>query len=342
MRSLALPAAAGARERWATDVFSLVPRPGFPAHAYVHPNGRVYEGTYDNPSGDSVPSKVFEWSPGGTLLRSWTMHGQDLSKPHGVQTAGADAGGRLVLLDKSPPRVVVMNLRTGRTATYSEIPQPATPNYAAWGPDGSLYVSDYEHAVLWRVPPRGGDAVPWLRDARLDGGPFGGTGLVLAADRKTLLLGMMGEAGAAAGNPSTPRIWAIPIGDDGRPGPMRQLWEGRPLDAIDGFALARSGTIYGALLVPNQIIRIGADGKELERFPSGPGGANGSTIPFDAPSSVEFLGTRLLVANQSYFTGDATHQAILDVEAGEPGLEPYIPANAGYRNRAAKRRPARR
>ena len=31
-------------------------------------------------------------------------------------------------------------------------------NYAAWGPDGSLYVTDYLQGVVWRVPPGGGEA----------------------------------------------------------------------------------------------------------------------------------------------------------------------------------------
>ena len=33
----------------------------------------------------------------------------------------------------------------------------------------------------------------------------------------------------------------------------------------------------------------------------------------------------MIVANQSYVNGDATHQAILDVETGETGLTPFIP-----------------
>ena len=37
------------------------------------------------------------------------------------------------------------------------------------------------------------------------------------------------------------------------------------------------------------------------------------------------LGTSVIVANQSYVNGDATHQAILDVETGEEGLTPFIP-----------------
>ena len=48
-------------------------------------------------------------------------------------------------------------------------------------------------------------------------------------------------------------------------------------------------------------------------------------MPFDSPSSARFLGTRLIVANQSVVDGDATHQALLDVEVGEPGLPELIP-----------------
>ncbi len=48
-------------------------------------------------------------------------------------------------------------------------------------------------------------------------------------------------------------------------------------------------------------------------------------MPFDGPSSARFLGTRLIVANQSPVAGDPAHQALLDVEAGEPGLTELIP-----------------
>ncbi len=122
----------------------------------------------------------------------------------------------------------------------------------------------------------------------------------------------------------------MPIGADGKPGPMEQFWESGPADGPDGFAIARSGAIYITLLVKNQIAVIGPDGGELERFPQAPGtGENGSPVPFDSPSSARFLGTRLIVAQQSYFMGDPSRQAILDVEAGEEGLPELIPPNAG-------------
>jgi sugar lactone lactonase YvrE len=323
---LAAAPAHAARARWNTRVLSLVPTPGFPAMAYVAPNGRVYEGTYDNPNGDKVPSRVLEVDGDGTLLRSWTMQGQDLSQPHGVQVGTSDGLGRLILLDKSPPRIVVLDPRTGAQTPYASFPAGSIPNYAAWGPDGSLYVTDYGKPILWRVPPRGGTPQPWLQDARLDGGEFGTTGIALAADRHTFVVAMQSEAGGGALNPSTGRLWTVPIQPDGRPGPMRQLWESRPTDGPDGFAIARSGNIYVALLVPNQLAVIAPNGTERERFPAAPGGGdNGSAVPFDSPSSVRFLGTRLMVANQSYFQADRTHQAVLDVEAGEEGLPELIP-----------------
>jgi sugar lactone lactonase YvrE len=323
--------AAHARARWDTQVLALIPRPGFPANAYPAPDGHVYEGTYDNPQGDTLASRVLEYDPDRrALLRSWTVTGQKLSGAHGVQVATSDAAGRLVLLDKSPPRVLLLDRASGEQTTYATFEPGTVPNHAAWGPDGSLYVTDYEHAVLWRVPPRGGTPQAWLRDARLDGGPFGTTGIVLAADRATLLVGQQSQSGGAAGNPATGRLWSIPIAADGKPGPMRQLWESRPLDGPDAFGIARSGNVYVALLVANQIAVIGPDGAERERFPAAPAsGENGSAVPFDNPSSARFLGTRLMVANQSFLAADASHQAILDVETGEPGLPEYIPANAG-------------
>jgi sugar lactone lactonase YvrE len=312
------------RPRWDTRALAAVPPPGFPARAYVAPNGLIYEGTYDNPSGDTVPSRVFEYLADGTLQRSWTIQGQDLSQAHGVQVATSDAKGRLVLLDKSPARLILLDPRTGAQSTYATFADlPALPDqtpmadYGAWGPDGSLYVTDYQQAVIWRVPPGGGDAQVWLADKKLDGGMFGTAGIALAADHKTLVISQGSEAGLGAGNPATGRIYSVAIGADGRPGPLTQLWESGPAEAPDGLAIAKSGRIYVALVSPlaNQIVCVGADGKEVDRSPA----------TFDAPSSVAFLGTSLIVADQSYVNGDPSHMQILDVAVGEPGVPELIP-----------------
>ena len=86
---------------WTTTVFAEVPAPGFPAYVLVHRNGHVYAGSYQDPDGAGVPSRVFEWTAGGELLRSWAVPGQDLSAEHGVQVANQTRNGRLVVLETS-------------------------------------------------------------------------------------------------------------------------------------------------------------------------------------------------------------------------------------------------
>jgi sugar lactone lactonase YvrE len=339
----ALPAAADAqsRPRWDLRVLANVPTPGFPALAYVHPNGRVYVGTYVNPKGDAVRSIVREYrGEDGLLLRSWAVPGQNLSGEHGVQVATSDARGRLVLLDHTPARALKLDRNTGDFSQYSTFadlaPCPAgqtgpncspttqdltpSPNYAAWGTDGSLYVTDYQQAVVWRIPPGGGAAQIWLADPRLDGGQFGTTGILLGADRHTLFIaqGSSGSPGGTLGalNPTTGKLYSVAIQPNGQPGGLNQLWESAPADLPDGFAIARSGRFYIPTAGGNQMVVVAPDGKEIERH---------SADQFDTPSSARFLGTRLIVANQAYLSGDQTKMAVLDVEVGEAGLPEFIP-----------------
>jgi len=347
--ALAPSAGAQSRPRFNTRLLARIPTPGYPAMAYVHPNRRIYVGTYVNPQGDRQRSRVFEYE-GGALLRSWTVPGQDLAKEHGVQVATSDSRGRLLLLDRSPARALVLNRGTGRFrryATFADLPVcppvgpqqncspstqdlPPVPNYAAWGTDGSLYVTDFEQAVIWRVPGGGGAAQIWLADPRLDGGPFGTTGIALAADRRTLVVAQGSSGGLNPGalipdglNPTTGKLYRVAIQSSGGPGQLERFYESGPAELPDGFAIARSGNLYVPLAGANQIAVVGPDGRERERFPAAPGGDNGSGVPFDTPSSVRFQGTRLIVANQS-FGGTRENQTTMDVETREAGLQEFV------------------
>jgi sugar lactone lactonase YvrE len=329
------PAGAQARDRFDTRVLARVPFPGYPAQAYVHPGGRVYEGTYLNSSAGSTPSRVFEFDgQDGTLLRSWTVPGQNLGGQQAVQVTTSDAQGDLVVLDNDPARVLKLDRDSGDFRVYStfadvEGGSPPRPNYGAWGPDGSLYVTDYGQGLIWRVPAGGGPAVVWLRDGRLEGSAgFGTTGIALAADRRTLLIAQGTSAvGVGELNPTTGKIYSVPIDPAGRPGRITRLWESAPGDVPDGFAIAASGRLYVPMVgLSAQLAVVAPDGREIERFPRAAGsGDNGSPVPFDSPSSARFLGTRLIVANQSALAGTPANQALLDVEAGETGLPELIP-----------------
>jgi sugar lactone lactonase YvrE len=291
---------------------------------------------------------VIEWSHTGALQRSWTVPGQHLDQEHGVQVASSDARGRLVLLEKSTSRVLLLNPRTGRFTRYATLPdlptcasggrpcspnvedKPAIPNYAAWRPDGSLLVSDYGQAVIWRVPPGGGKPRIWFASAKLDGDEFGTAGLVLAPSHRSLLITQQSSSGSTGQDPTSGKLYRLPIRRNGHPGHLALIWESRPGDLPDGFGVARSGRIYIADAgLSNQIVVVGRRGQELTRFPKTPvTGENSSSVPFDTPSSATFFGDRILVANQSYF-GNSAHHGLLDVEVGEPGAPVFIPSHAG-------------
>jgi sugar lactone lactonase YvrE len=317
---------------------------------------------------------VLQYTAEGTLLHSWTVQGQDLSKPHGVQVAANDAQGRLLLLDKTSGRIIRIDPQSGEQTLYSRVPdlptcssapsgspcspalidQPPMPDYAAWGPDGSLYVTDYQQAVIWRIPPGGGTAGIWLADRRLDGGPFGTACIALMPDHHTLLFDQASNGGLGTLTPTTGKLYTVPIEPNGSPGALTQLWESGPGDAPDGCALSSAGNIFIALAgLSNQIVELSPSGAEMARFGQQYSGTNNSTVPFDTPSGVAFLGTQLIIANQSYFAGSKSNQALLALETGEEGAPVFVPGAAGtppsgqkhkhkHRHRHHKRRHHRR
>lgn len=328
LSSLAVvPAASAQRAMWDTRLLARVGPPGYPAHAYVHPNGRIYEGTYVS-DGSKLPSRVLEYDGDGTVLRSWTVPGQELKGEQGVQVATSDRRGRLVLLDHSPPRALLLDPRDASFTTYATFPAGVIPNYAAWGPDGTLYVTDYGTNAVWRVPPGGGAPAVWLRDPAFRTVEFGTTGIALGADRRTLFVAQ--QTSPAGGNPAAGGLFRVPITADGRAGAVTKVWTSGALDLPDGFAVGRDERFYVAALGPNQIVIVGADGREQTRWPPAPLlGENGSAVPFDALSSVAFRGTSLITASQSNPRGDASHWALHDVEVRAEGLPELIPAAAG-------------
>ncbi len=339
-----------------TSVFAKVAAPGYPAHAYVRPDGRVFEGTYVDPAGEGVPSKVFEYSSTGAPLRSWTVPGQALRAEHGVQVATSDARGRLVLLDRTPARALLLDPETGAFTPYATFPDlkscPAgdllvgcelgsdeapMANYATWLPDGRLLVTDYHQDVIWQVPPGGGRASIWFQSDELVSDGFGGAGIALTGDRRAVLLSQAGNV------PSDLRgkLVKIPLLPDLEPGRPQTLWQSGIADFPDGIAVARSGNVYVALVgLAAQVAKVAPDGREITRFGTPLLGSNGSPIPFDGPSNARFLGTRILVANQSPIFGNRANQAILAIETGEEGVPELIPAGAGEAPGSAAPAPA--
>jgi hypothetical protein len=329
-------------------VFARISSPGYPANALVASNGTVYAGTFhslaaNSPSG---PSKVFAFSPAGKLERTYTIIGQTPGgDDDGVQVAATDHSGTLYLLDQSPARVLKLNPVTGAQttwATFSVLPQctgkpngactdgaggsAAEPDFAAWGPDGSMYVTDYNQSVIWRIPPGGGKATVWMTDHALYGIIVGPAGLVTMPGGHELMFDTGGDA-YAGGTAAQGRLYTIPIEPNGTAGPMTQIWQSGDAEAPDGLALARSGHIYVALVGPsgNAIDELSATGTLIQRIPGNAAANQQQTIPFDAPGSVSFDGDSIIVGNQSSIVENTADMALLEVNVGEPGMPIALP-----------------
>ncbi|HMC06183.1 MAG TPA: hypothetical protein VKG89_02190 [Solirubrobacterales bacterium] len=325
-----------------------MPAPGQPEPVAIGPHRRVFVGTNQQGKGDAdAPSKIFAYSRRGRLRRGFELRGQDLDEDHGIQGLAFDGRWRLYALDRSAdPRVVRINLRTGvqrRYASFRDVPSctasgrerncsatvgdaAAAPDYATFAPDGRLYVTDIQQALIWRVPRHGGRAHVWFTDPRLEN-LFGPNGIQLMKGGRRLLFAV--TAGSpSAGDPTSGALYKLRVRRDGRPGELHLFWRSRPFDGPDGFAIARSGRVYLALAAANQLAVISRTGRELTRVPANPIENEMLEVPMDGPASVAFLGRRALVTNQTSAaggTGTPEHWAVLDVFAGERGLPLFRP-----------------
>jgi sugar lactone lactonase YvrE len=250
---------------------------------------------------------------------------------HGVQVANQTRRGKLVLLETSTASVLTLDVTTGKFHTVARLPKGAVPNYATWTPRGHLLVTDYAQGVIWKVRPRG-KVTRWFESRALQGVEFGTTGIVYRPRERDLLISQQTTLGAAT-LPTNGALFRLPIRPKGRPGTLSTLWTSRPAELPDGFGIGRSGHIYIAMAgLTAQLVELSPTGKELDRFPDLPlTGSNGSPIPFDTPCSATFHDTLVLVANQSAILGNASHQAVLAVEVGEPGRPTYLPRRARFR-----------
>ncbi len=372
LTGLAAPAAA--REPLDITVFTRIGQPGQPEPVAIGPDGLVYVGTNQLGHGDAdAPSKIFAFSQAGQLVREYTLEGQPLDQSHGIQGLVFDGEGLLYALDRSAdPRVVVLDPATGAQRVYARfrdvpvcagppdgncaydaIDSPAGPDYAVFAPNGDLYVSDIDQALIWRVPKGGGRPDVWLTDQRLES-LYGPNGIQFMADGRTLLFANT-TSNPFAGNPFTGKLYTVEVKGDGSPGPLTQAWESLPLDAPDGIAIARSGNVYVALAQANQVVKLSPSFAELGRAPPNLIANLLEEIPLDGPGSLAFLGDRVLFSNHSPIFGNPARWAILDLYTGEPGLPLHYPRISGTgpalsspnprarrRKKCRKRRRARR
>ncbi|MBV9487611.1 MAG: hypothetical protein JO246_16385 [Frankiaceae bacterium] len=353
-------AAAGkGRARGDIKIFAHIAKPGEPSLTLVTPGHKVFVGTFEDVSGsDTGASKVFKYNARGKLLRTYEIKGQTPGKAHGVQVAARDRRGRLYVLDQEPARAIVLNPRTGSQSTYATFPDVPTcsaagrstncsntsndgvpePDYAAWLKDGSLLVTDYSQQLIWRVPPHGGVAKVWLNDKILNGELFGPAGIVLMPGGRSLLM-TVASGGVTSPNseddPAQGRLYRVRLKHRHGFGGLHRLWSSGVGQAPDGFAVSRNRRdVYIAMAGPtgNSVVEVSRSAKGWRTawtIPRSVDGATDSPVIWDTATSVQFLGQRLLVTNQAYFTAIPSHWVVFDVLAGERGMRLIVPKGVG-------------
>lgn len=337
-------AAAGADEaRPYGDIrlFAHVPTPGHPNSSVVGRDGSVYVSSNRGPDTGPLgrhpalrsqePSKVFRYNADGKLLRSYTITGQDLESDHGLMGMAFDAQDRLYVVDYAPARILRLDLVTGEQETYATLPRlDSCPERACqpwpvviiFDEVGNLYISDLTQGAIFRVPPGGGEASPWLRDPRWTS-PFGVSGLQFDHDG-TLIAGVTGSAGLADSEQTAitrGAVYRIPLNPDRTPGVPQMIYTTAPGEGPDQLTVGRSGRIYLCTLITNSVIVISGQGQELRRITG-----EGDDVPLDSPSSATFHGNRLLVTNLTFVSNNPKHDAVLDIAVHDTEGPRHIPA----------------
>ncbi len=176
------------------------------------------------------------------------------------------------------PAVVRITPADGTSETYTtgtdEEPL-RTPNYPAFGRDGSLYVTDSgtwdgDDGRVYRVAP-GGECEVWTR--ALTQFP---NGCCLAPDGNALLVVQSTDPG----------VWRVPIEADGSAGEPEQVCA-LPGTVPDGVAYDEDGRLYVGCYRPDHIYRVDVDGT-VALIADDPRG-----VTFASPTNIAFVGAGL-------------------------------------------------
>jgi sugar lactone lactonase YvrE len=255
-------------------------------------DGRVYAGGEDGEFyAVTLDGEVEELAVTGGSMLGIAVDGRG-------RVYACDAGaGAIVRLD--PTRSTVETYGSGPAATRLD-----TPNVAAFGPDGMLYVTcsgEDDRPEIVRIAP-GGEVTTW--STAVPGYP---NGCLVTPDGDALVVVEAREQ----------RVVRVPIltdGDAGEPEVVAELPDTDP----DGIALAADGALWVTLYRPDGLVRIDPDGSVATVVDD----HLASTL--DAPTNLAWVGEgldRAVVAN----VGDR-FLAIADLGvAGAPLHLPEVP-----------------
>jgi hypothetical protein len=184
-------------------------------------------------------------------------------------TADAQAG-----IYRAPPA-------GGTASLFASHAQMVFPNGLAWGPDGTLYVTDSVFGGLFSVDAAG-VATPWLTDPLLGGDPTicGGQAddIAVGANGVAFSAGSLYVAGSDHGV-----LLRVPIEADGSAGAVAVVaGPDCALAGLDGIVVDDDGSVIGALNRADRVVRIDAGSGDVSTIAEG--------APLDFPASLAFGG----------------------------------------------------
>ncbi len=328
--------AAPPRPTGSSAVVADVPAPGFPEGIALSGNKMYVASPAQNAQKGDAYVFAFNAST-GALDRTYTIPATDPIADHGLVGVALDGTGHLYVADIQRG-VVQLDLATGTAATYATLPdlppclpllpptgpcspalgdRPPFPNDIAFDGFGNAYVSDSFQATIWRIPPGTRTPEIWFQDATLDGG-IGANGVRLTPDSRELCVAVFGPPGS---------IHCIDMVTK-----TRRLVMSYPTEGPDNIAFGKSGKLYAALALSNQIAVLGFSqllpATELQRF-SGPAQSSTGSVPWDAPAGVAFdnASKGLRVTNHALVTGlvDPQRFVVFDVFVNDTGYPLHRP-----------------
>ncbi len=242
-----------------------------------HPEGVAW-----NP----VDGRIYAGGEGGEIYAvsiegSVTLVGSTGGSMLGI---AVDGRGRVYACDDGNGEIARCDPTTSQIVTYArgiEGRDLDTPNVAAFGPDGMLYVTcsgeDGDPTIV-RIFPGGGIVERWT-----DAVPGYPNGALVTPDGRALIVVEAHEQ----------RLVRVPILDDGSAGPPEPIATLPDTDP-DGVALASDGSMWVTLYRPDGLMRVvpgaGVDLVVDDRL----------ATTLDAPTNIAWVGPsldRLVVAN---------------------------------------------